>query len=172
MTEPALMIPHAFSTTAYAVLCGGERGNDSLGDLIWTVLRTMWPAYVVVGGLALTALFAGKAFLGWFLPTYLSAYPIMAVLSITLLARSMNMGLTAIFNSRAMYSTVTRIAAMNLSLNLILVLFLARKYGAVGAAWAALLTESGNTVVQCRSLASALHFSKVPFIFENADIKG
>ena len=170
--EPALMISHSFSTTAYTVLSGAERSNGSVSDVIRTVLRIMWPAYGLLAGFAVIALLAGKIFLARFLPMYLSAYPIMAILSITLLVRSLNMGLTAIFNSRAMYSTVTRIAAINLGLNLALVLLLAQKYGAVGAAWAALLTESVNTLIQGRGLASVLRVPKSRLVMDNAKLEG
>src|SRR5439155_24747635 len=129
-------------------------GMGRVSDVFRTGLRIMWPVYGLLAGLAAIALVACKIFLARFLPKDLSAYPIMAILSITLLVRSLTMGLTAIFNSRAMYSTITRIAAINLGLNLALVLLLAQKYGAVGAAWAALLTESVNTLIQGRSLAS------------------
>ena len=166
------MISHSFSTTAYTVLSGAERSNGSVSDVIRTVLRIMWPAYGLLAGFAVIALLAGKIFLARFLPMYLSAYPIMAILSITLLVRSLNIGLTAIFNSRAMYSTVTRIAAINLGLNLALVLLLAQKYGAVGAAWAALLTESVNTLIQGRGLASVLRVPKSRLVMDNAKLEG
>src|SRR5205823_8327372 len=133
--EPVLMIPASFSTTAYAVLSNTDRGKEGVGAAIRTVLRTMWPAYASVGAFAATALLAGKVLLEHFFPMYLQAYPILVVLSLALLARSANMGLTSIFHSRGMYSTITRIAAANLCVNLILVLLLVYKYGAVGAAW-------------------------------------
>jgi O-antigen/teichoic acid export membrane protein len=172
ITEPALMIPQSFSTTAYTVLSSAERSNDSASDVIRTVLRTMWPAYAAIGAFALIVVFTGKVFLAWFFPLYLSAYRIMAVLSIALLVRSLNIALTAIFNSRAMYSTVTRIAAVNLSLNLVLVLFLAQKYGALGAAWAALLGESVNTLIQVRSVAAILRFPKGQLVLGNVNLEG
>ena len=172
ITEPALMIPQSFSTTAYTVLSSTERNNDTAKNVIGTVLRTMAPAYVIVGSCVLIALLSGRLILARFFPMYLSAYPIMAVLSVALLVRSLNITLTAIFNSRAMYSTVTRIAAANLSLNLVLVLFLAQKYGAVGAAWAALLAESVNTLIQGRSVAAVLRVPKGQLMLGNVNLDG
>ncbi|PYY00018.1 MAG: hypothetical protein DMG64_17965 [Acidobacteria bacterium] len=155
--EPALMIPSSFSTTAYAVLSAANPGNDSIARAIRIVLRTMWPAYAAIGGFALTALLASREFLERFFPMYLQAYPILMVLSLALVIRSANMGLTSIFNSRGMYSTITRIAAVNLSVNSMLALLLVPKYGAVGAALAALITEGLNTATQLWALAHQAH---------------
>ncbi|MFL6436225.1 MAG: oligosaccharide flippase family protein [Terriglobales bacterium] len=157
--EPALMIPSSFSTTAYAVLSSTDSGSNTIRRAMQTVLRTMWPAYTAIGALAVTGLLAGKVFLERFFPMYLQAYPIMMILIFALLARSANMGLTSIFHSRGLYSTITRIAAVNLCVNLILVLLLVEKYGAVGAAWAALLTEGVNTTIQLWNLAYLAHGS-------------
>ena len=160
IVEPALMIPNSFSTTAYAVLCSVPRSDQSFGQAIGVVWRTMWPAYAFVAGFSALGLLAGRLFLGSISPMYLPGYPVLAVLSVTLLVRSLNMGLTAIFNARAMYSVVTRIAGMNLGLNLVSVFFLVEKFGAFGAACAALLTESINTIIQGRKLASVLRAPK------------
>lgn len=150
--EPALMIPAAFSITAYTVLSGNERSHDSIADTGQTLLRTMWPAYVFIAVVALTGVLEGKWLLAHFLPLYFSGYRIVTVFCIALLVRSVNIGLTAIFNSRAMYPTLTRIAAANVCINLALVLSLTPRYGSLGAAWAVLLTESANTFLQARSL--------------------
>lgn len=170
--EPALMVPSCFSTTAYTLLSKRAPVNQSMGRAIRTVLRTMWPAYAAIGFFAATALLGGKALLARFFPMYLQAYPILAVLSITLLVRSLNMGLTSIFHSRGMYLTVTRIAAINLGVNLVSVFWLVQKYGAFGAACAALLTESINTVIQGRVLESVFRPSKAGLLLSSPSIKG
>jgi O-antigen/teichoic acid export membrane protein len=170
MIEPALVIPHAFSTTAYTVLSHVERNDDGFSVVAKTVLRTMWPAYAIVGSFALFLLLLGKALLARFFPMYLSAYPIMAILSLTLVVRSLNVGLTAIFNSRAQYFAITKIAAVNLLVNIVLVLFLTKAYGAVGAAFAALMTESINTLMQIRGLFSFLRFPSRTLVARKIDL--
>jgi len=112
----------------------------------------------------MAVLVAARPLLQHFFPMYLQAYPILLILVLALVARSANMGLTSIFNSRGMYSTITRIAAINLCVNLILVLFLTIKYAALGAALAALLTEGVNTAIQlwCLAHVTQAHNSPVP----------
>jgi O-antigen/teichoic acid export membrane protein len=170
--EPALMIPQSFATTAYTVLSNAERGNDGVSDMARTLLRTMWPAYSLIAAFCLTLFLAGKLLLAWLFPMYLSAYPIMLILSVTLFVRSLNIGMTVIFNSRGMYSTVTKIAAVNLALNLVFVFFLTQKYGALGAAWAALLTESINTFIQGRSVALIPHIPECQLVLDSVEIEG
>lgn len=160
--EPALMIPSSFATTAYAVLSSADSGNSSVKRAIAVVGRTMWPAYVAIAALAATAVLAGRTLLQHFFPMYLQAYPILLILSVALVARSVNMGVTSIFHSRGMYSTITRIAAVNLGVNLVLVLFLTLKYAALGAAVAALLTEGVNTAIQAWCLARIAHAPSSP----------
>jgi O-antigen/teichoic acid export membrane protein len=167
--EPALMIPNSFSTTAYTILSRLEWRDDSFRRAIRVVWQMMWPAFTAVAVFATLTLLAGRMFLARLFPAYLAGYPIMAVLSLTLVVRAVNMGLTAIFNSRAYYLTVTRIAAVNLTLNLVLVFFLAQWYGAFGAACAAFLTELLNTLIQGRTLTSVLHAPKNRLVtLENA----
>jgi O-antigen/teichoic acid export membrane protein len=171
LVEPALMIPQAFSTTAFALLSKPEHEKDSLSDVMGALLRTMWPAYTLVAAIASALLLGGKPFLLKFLPAYSSAYPVLLALVATLLVRSFNVALTAVFNSRARYSTVTKIAAANLAINLVLVLFLAPKYGPVGAAWAALLTELLNMIMQGRSAVLLLRVSSARFAFGDANFE-
>jgi len=170
--EPALMIPSSFSTTAYAVLSSTNPLNDKIGRAIRTVIQTMWPAYAGIAAFAFTALIAGRGVLERFFPMYLQAYPILMVLSIALVIRSANIGLASIFNSRGMYSTITRIAAFNLSVNLILALLLVPKYGAVGAALAALLTEGANTITQLGTLARHAHKPKSDLVMRMVNSQG
>jgi O-antigen/teichoic acid export membrane protein len=169
--EPALMIPQSFATTAYTVLSSAERSSDGVSDMVRTLLRTMWPAYSFLAVFSVAVFLGGKLLLGRLFPMYLPAYPIMLILSGTLLVRSLNIGLTVIFNSRGMYSTVTRIAAANLALNLVLVFFLTQKYGALGAAWAALLTESVNTLVQGRAAALIPHVPERRLVLDSVGIE-
>lgn len=161
LVEPALMIPQAFSTTAFTLLSGPEHEKEGLRNLVRPIFMVMWPAYAWVVVIASVIILGGKTFLSGFLPAYSSAYPILLVLAITLMVRSLNILLTAVVNSRGRYWTVTKIAVANLAINLVLVLFLVPKHGALGAAWAALLTEIVNMIVQGRIAFSLLRVSSV-----------
>jgi O-antigen/teichoic acid export membrane protein len=168
VVEPALMIPQAFSTTAFTLLSGPEREKDGMRHLVGAILRVMWPAYAWVTVIASVIILGGKPFLSGFLPAYSSAYPIFLVLAVTLMARSVNVLLTAVVNSRGRYWTVTKICVANLAINLVLVLFLVPKHGAVGAAWAALLTEMLNMIMQGRIAFSLLRVSSARLTLSGA----
>lgn len=156
IVEPALMVAHSFSTTSYTLLAHSEHQEDGAGEVSRILVRTMWPAYAFITVVAVIISLSGRILLARFFPAYLSAYPILLVLAFTLLVRTLNVTLTAILNSRARYSTLARITAANLGVNLLLVLLLVQAWGVIGAAWASLLTEGFNALIQGRSVISAL----------------
>jgi O-antigen/teichoic acid export membrane protein len=156
IVEPALMVPHSFSMTTYALLSGSEHQDDSASAVTRILLKTMWPAYAFI--LAATAIlfFGGNWMLGRFFPSYLSAYPILLVLSCTLAVRTLNISLTTVLNSRAKYSVLAKIMGVNLLVNIILVFLFVPRWGALGAAWAAVATEIFNALMQGKGLFSVL----------------
>ena len=117
-------------------------------------LRTMWPALLLTMAIVAIMLLTGKALLERFFPQYLAAYPILVVLVFVLAARTINVSLTALLNSRAKYLLMAKLSALNLAANIFLVLLLVPKLGALGAAWAALGTESVNTLLQGKGVIS------------------
>lgn len=150
--EPALMVPASFSATTYSLLSAPRQQGMGADEVRHIVLKTMWPAYVFVFAISVLLLLSGKWFLLHFLPGYLRGFPILVVLTGALLVRSVNVGLTAVLNSRAKYSALARIAAGTFLLNLLVVFCTVPIWGALGAAWAAVLTEVFNTLLQGRSL--------------------
>ena len=108
----------------------------------------MWPAYVFIGAAALLLIAFGQSFLGHFAVAYVSAYPVLRILSVVLFLRTVNITLTAVLNSRAKYSLLARITFTNLAINIVLALLLIPRYGIVGAAGAAFATELWNMLVQ------------------------
>ena len=108
----------------------------------------MWPAYLFVVGAGGVLIFFGETILRHFGSSYLAAYPVLLILSIVLLPRTLNITLTSILNSRGQYSALAKITASNLVVNLVLAIVLIRSFGIQGAAWAALGTELWNVIAQ------------------------
>jgi len=168
LVEPVLMVPHSFSVTAYTLLSTREHEKGGLREVMGVLWRTMWPAYALVAAIASAFVLGDKLLFLKLLPAYSAGEPILLILVATLVVRSINVALTAVFNSRARYSTVTKIAVANLAINLVLVVFLTPKYGAVGAAWAALATEFLNMLMQGRGVFSLLQVPGARFAVDNA----
>jgi O-antigen/teichoic acid export membrane protein len=155
IAEPGLLLPYAFSTTTYTLLSGPKHQHCAFSEAVLTVVKAMWPAYAGIAGVVAIVLVAGKPLLSQMAPGYLLAYPILAVVFINLLVRTINISLTAMLNSRGKYATLAKISAANLTVNLLLVSLLVPRWGALGASCAALGTESINAVLQSRSVLSA-----------------
>ncbi len=156
IVEPALLIPFAFSTTSYTFLSALEYQQAGARKVARILLRTMWPAFVFSSAVAGFALFTGRPLMIRFFPAYRAAYPIILVLVLTLSVRTVNAALVPVLNSRAKYSLLAKITALNLLFNLLFVIALVPKWGALGAAWAAFLTESFNTLMLGQSVVSSL----------------
>ena len=143
IVEPALMVPHAFSVSLFAILSSYHLVNPRRESLR-AVLHTMWPAYLFIMGAASVLIFAGAPLLSRFGGSYSSAYPVLRILSIVLLVRTVNITLASILNSRGQYSVLAKVTATTLLSNAVLALLLIPKFGIEGAAWAAFGTELWN----------------------------
>ncbi len=148
IAEPGLAVPLAFATTTYAYLSRPEYQDIVLKEAALILLRTMGPAYLLTLAALATVGLMGRTLLAWIFPRYLAAYPILLVLGFVVAARTINITLTSLLNSRAKYSLLAKICAVNLSVNVVLVFLLVPRLGALGAAWAALGTESVNMLMQ------------------------
>lgn len=148
IVEPALMVPHAFSISLFTIL--SARGHHSLKrkDLLHAVFHSMWPAYlfVICAGSVLMA--GGNVILRHFGTSYLGAVPVLRILSVVLLFRTLNITLTSIVNSRGQYSALAKITGSNLLVNIVLAFLLIPRFGIQGAAWAAFGTELWNFIAQ------------------------
>lgn len=148
MVEPALMVPHSFAMTAYSVLSSPTRGDDSPGEVAEILFRTMWPAYAFISIASLLLVLYGRLALGLFGSSYAAALPALQILAAVLIVRTANITLTSILYSHGRYSTLARITASNLAVNIVLVMLFVPNFGIRGAACAVLLTEVWNLGAQ------------------------
>lgn len=148
IVEPALMVPHAFSISLFTIL--SSQGHESLArkHLLRAVFHSMWPAYVFVCCAGAVLVLGGESILHHFGSSYLAAYPVLRILSVVLIFRTLNITLTSIINSRGQYSALAKITASNLVVNIVLAVFLIPSFGIIGAAWAAFGTELWNLIAQ------------------------
>lgn len=156
LIEPALLMPNSCSSTSYTLLSGEEYQQDGAGRIARVLFRTMWPAYVFAAVTAICFVLLGKPFLTRFFPTYSSAFPIILVLVLTFIVRTVNATLIAVLNSRGKYTLLAKITGVNLAANLLFVIALVPKWGPMGAAWAALATEVLNGLLQGQGVLSLL----------------
>jgi len=155
IVEPALMVPHAFSISLFAILSSRFERRTTQRDLLKAVLHSMWPAYVFIACAAGMLLLGGQTLLRHFGSSYLPAYPVVRILSVVLFVRTFNVSLTAVLNSQGRYSALAKVMATNLLVNIVLVLLLIPRFGIQGAAWAAFGTELWNMIAQTLCLAGS-----------------
>ena len=148
IVEPVLMVPHAFSISLFTILSSHPEASHRLREALGAVLRSMWPAYLFVVCAGGVLVLWGKLILQHFGSGYLAAYPVLQILSLVLLLRTVNITLTSIINSRGQYSALAKITATNLAVNLVLAILLIPSFGIQGAAWAAFGTELWNLIAQ------------------------
>lgn len=160
--EPFLMVPHAFAITLYSHLSGHVGSTPGMKVNLRNVLATMWPAYAFAGAAVAGTLLTGKYFLAHWFPSYLPAFPVMRVLAVLLLIRSVNITLTSILYSFGRYRSLLYITGTNLLANLVFASFLIPPFGPLGAAFAAFLTETWNCAAQLRSVSSCISFNLPP----------
>jgi polysaccharide transporter, PST family len=171
MIEPVLMIPGAFSVSLLALL--SAKSHDSIGrSEIWGLCtRTLWPAYLFVLCAAAGLILLGKTLLAHFSPDYVVAYPALCILSLCLLVRTLNITMTTVITSRGAYSTLAKLAAVNLAINVGLVVVLVPTLGMPGAAWAAFGTESVNMAMQFMILRSVTRTPSEQPIYEIVNLE-
>ena len=148
IVEPALMVPHAFSLSLFAIFAGHGHLRSSRNQMMAVIGRTMWPAYAFIIGAAAALILGGQSLLRHFGAGYINAYPALQILAIVLVLRTVNITLTAVLNSRAKYSLLAKITGTNLIINVVLALMLIPHFGIEGAAWAAFGTELWNMLAQ------------------------
>ena len=148
IVEPALMVPHAFAMSLFAILSSRGGESRSRRRVLVAALQSMWPAYLFICCAASVLILGGQSLLRHFSANYIGAYPALRILSVVLFFRTVNVTLTVILNSRAKYSLLAKITASNLALNLVLAILLVPRWGIQGAAWAALGTELWNMAAQ------------------------
>ena len=81
IVEPALMVPHAFAMSLFTILSSRGHEKASRGQVLNSVLHTMWPAYLFVLCAAAVLVAGGQTLLRRFGPGYVGAYPVLRILS-------------------------------------------------------------------------------------------
>ncbi len=148
IVEPALMVPHAFSISLFTILSARNQESLARKPLMRAVVHSMWPAFVFVACAGGILIFGGESILRHFGNSYLAAYPVLRILSVVLVFRTLNITLTSIINSRGQYSALAKITASNLAVNIAFAILLIPSFGIEGAAWAAFGTELWNLLAQ------------------------
>ena len=147
VVEPALMVPHAFSVSLFAILTAHHQ-LLSRRHTFNAVIRTMWPAYLFIMAAAAVLIFGGGPLLARFGGSYAGVAPVVRILAIVLFFRTTNITFTAVLNSRGQYSILAKITATTMLVNATLAFFLIPWLGIEGAAWAAFGTEVWNMTLQ------------------------
>ena len=157
--DPAFLVPQAFGMTLYAALSrteGGVPGNH-LGRTAW---RTMWPAYALIAVFGAIGLTVGPAIWSKMFPGYGPVALVLRIVIFCLFVRTFNTTATAMLCARGEYSSLAKIAVSTLLLNVVAIVLLVPRWGVLGAACAALLTEIWNGVQQYARLAMEQQNSK------------
>ncbi len=162
IVEPALMVPHAFAMSLFAILSGRSHEKTSRRAVLAAVGHSMWPAYLFILCAAAGLVLWGERLLQFFGTGYVQAYPALRILAAVLFLRTVNITLTVFLNSRARYSLLAKITATNLGLNLALAILLIPRFGIQGAAWAALGTELWNMIAQATFAIQDHNFNASP----------
>lgn len=87
-------------------------------------------------------------FIKLYLPAYIPSIPILRVLALGLIVRSLNACLTAVIQARGQFIYITLVAFGNMLVIIGLLLVLLPLYGTIGAAIALLLGEIVNSIIQ------------------------
>jgi O-antigen/teichoic acid export membrane protein len=155
------MIPHSFAITLYSYLSGQQPGSGVENKISFGyVLESMWPAYAFAAFAMVAVIAGGKYFLAHWFPAYLPVFPIMRLLAVLLLVRTINITLTAILYSFGRYTTLLKITGTNLLANVVFAFALIPSFGLWGAGLAALLTETWNCCAQWRAVWASVSFMR------------
>ena len=159
--EVFLIASAAVGSSAFAVTARLEKKSEqgeAEGLLVHIVGRVVW-ALVLLVAAVITAAFFLPDLLG---VEYAPAAGVTRVLACALPPMFLNGLLTANLYGRGRYRTVLRIAALNLVVNVGLLIGLVPAWGPPGVAVAVLITEALNTALQAR--AAGLSPRSPPFL--------
>ncbi|CAK0781285.1 membrane hypothetical protein [Gammaproteobacteria bacterium] len=146
MTEPVQFIAGAFSVSIYSHISTSlvNKCHDLrelmrryiFGTLIYGMISCL--LLVVFAPIIIKELFPG----------YIPAIPVLQVLAMALIFRTLNNSLTAIIQAHGYFTKITIVAIWNLVLIGTILWFCVPRMGAVGAAVALLVGEIVNTILQ------------------------
>jgi len=146
MTEPFQMIAVAFGMSVYSHMSQVVAGHsvEAQRSARRYIAGTLSYGLVSAGLLVLIA----PLFIQSFLPAYMLAIPILKILAFALIFRTVNGCLTSLIQAYGYYLNITYIALWNLVAISGLLLICLPFWGATGAAWALLIGEAINTLIQ------------------------
>jgi len=159
IAEAALLATGAFATSMLPVFSRYVYEMASLQDshkMFFPYLRKM--VLLVTGCALVLALFSEQIISILFTPAYRDASPALAVLGAWTIFASANMFLTNMLYAEDRQKTVLSISFFNLVLNILLNLYLIPILGFLGAAVAAVVTESVNTLLQSLAVLRGRRF--------------
>lgn len=148
LTEPFLLIAGALSISIFSRTSFFLSSNTHARQ-VWPFLTrygTILGVYGLVASMGLTLIC--PPLIALFFPAYVASIPILRILAAALFVRILNVGMTSVINASGRYSIITRIATFNLLSISTLLILLAPRFGASGAALALLIGEIINCIIQ------------------------
>jgi O-antigen/teichoic acid export membrane protein len=168
-TEPFQLVAGAIALSIYSYTAKRlVRTDASMGKMLCQI--HLGVVLYGLGSCAVINLFAPLLF-QLFLPQYIAAVPILRVLSIALIFRTLNSSLTAVIQAYGKFQWITILVVWNMFFIICMLWFAVSHYQAIGAAAALLIGEIINTAIQVvmivvlvRSNTKATFTSKVEVV--------
>jgi O-antigen/teichoic acid export membrane protein len=146
VTEVFMIVFGSLSTSLYASFSGtGNSTSEGLRSVAFKVVGYTIALTLIVA--AVLSFFAHDI-MNLISKAYLRSADVLPILGWALVFKAVNTQLTAIINSKGLYTVITWVALAILVINVSLNLLLIPAYGILGAASAVLLTEATNTIIQ------------------------
>ncbi|HEX6288545.1 MAG TPA: oligosaccharide flippase family protein [Herpetosiphonaceae bacterium] len=146
LTEPVQLVAAAFAMSVYSHLAATLADEHRHTRHLIIRYGALTVGYGVLCAIALALI--APLLIHWLLPQYSPAIPILRMLAVALIFRTLNSCLTSTIQAYGQFSRITRIALLNLCVICGLLLMLVPRLGAPGAALALLIGEVLNTIIQ------------------------
>ena len=147
VTEPVQIAAAAFALSVFSRFSGWFR-DPAIRSLRGPATKYVLATLAYGSGMALVLLLVAPPVLRRFFAEYVPAIPVLRVLAVTLVFRSMNATLAAIIQGAGRFRLLTGIAVWNLVCVFALLSWFVGRYQAPGAALALLAGEGLNSVIQ------------------------
>jgi polysaccharide transporter, PST family len=146
-TEPFQLVTSAFAVTAYSHL-SAILAQRKFAEADRFILR--YSALIFSYGLAicLVLLVLAPPLITALLPQYQASIPILRVLAVAIVFRTPTASLTCMIQAYGHYRKITYVSAWNLTLITVLLAVLVPRLSAIGAAYALLIGEVVNGLIQ------------------------
>lgn len=146
-TEPFQLVTSAFAITAYSHL-SAILAHRKFAEADRFILR--YGSLIFTYGLAICGLLVlfAPPLIETFLPQYTASIPILRILAAAIVFRTPTASLTCMIQAYGYYRWITYVSAWNLSFIAALLFILVPRMSSIGAAYALLIGEVVNTVIQ------------------------